>query len=69
MVVTPQIIIAVIIGVLLATVIFFSLTNIIFTSGSSNIGCKAAVASSGIDFLGIGILRPSDVICYINAPR
>lgn len=69
MVVSPQIIIAVIVGVLLATVIFFRLVNIVFASESSNIGCKAAVASSGIDFLGIGILRPSDVICYINAPR
>jgi len=67
--VSPQIIIAVIIGLLLATLIFFSLINIVFASGSSNIGCKAAVASSGIDFLGIGIFRPSDVICNINAPR
>jgi len=67
--VSPQIIIAVIIGLLLATLIFFSLINIVFASGSSNIGCKAAVAASGIDFLGIGIFRPSDVICNINAPR
>jgi len=67
--ISPQLIIAAIITILLATLIFFRLTNIAFASGGSNLACKETVKASGIDFLGLGIFRPSEVICNINAPH